>query len=114
MNQDFDFFKTSMPSSRQADYYLGCLDGSVFIDFNRTKDDDIKLVRISFDGYGCCDLDEQAKSLNLEDSKKFIEEVEKEELNQETLEELVKKVIEINKDLIWSDAIEEYGLVKKE
>ena len=55
MKQDFDFFKTSMPSTRKADYYLGGLDSSVFIDFNRTKENRISLVRISFDGYGCCD-----------------------------------------------------------
>ena len=38
MEQDFDFFKTQMPDSRKADFYLGCLDSSVFIDFNLTSD----------------------------------------------------------------------------
>jgi hypothetical protein len=54
MNSDFDFFRTSMPESRKADFYLGCLGGSVFIDFNLANENLISLCRISFDGYGCC------------------------------------------------------------
>ena len=52
MNQDFEFFKTTMPQTRKADYYLGCLDSCVFLDFNRSTDNGISLARISFDGYG--------------------------------------------------------------
>ncbi|SIR51193.1 hypothetical protein SAMN05421545_3977 [Pontibacter lucknowensis] len=101
-----------MPETRKADYYLGCLDGSVFIDFNRTKDNRIYLVRISFDGYGCCNLEERAKGLNPEDSKRFVEEIEKKDLNQKAIEVLVKKAVEMNKELIWADAIVEYGLIE--
>jgi hypothetical protein len=111
MNQDFDFFKTTMPESRKADYYLGCLDSSVFMDFNRSIDNRISLVRISFDGYGCCELDERGTLLNHTESQKFIEEMEKEKLNQEKISRLVNEIIKINKGLIWMDAIEEYGLL---
>jgi len=52
MNQDFAFFKTTMTQTRKADYYLGCLDSCVFLDFNRSTDNGISLARISFDGYG--------------------------------------------------------------
>lgn len=113
MNQDFDFFRTTMPGSRKADYYLGCLDGSVFIDFNYSKDNRISLVRISFDSYGCCNLNDNAKSLNITDSSEFVEEIEKEKLDQKSIERLVKKIIRINKDHIWSDALDEYGLIEK-
>ena len=111
MNQDFGFFKTSMPSTRKADYYLGCLDGSVFIDFNLTIENQISLVRISFDGYGCCDLDEKGLSLNLIDSAKFIDQMKKEQLNQDVTSRLVKEIIRINQNQIWVDAIKEYGLI---
>ncbi len=114
MNQDFDFFKTTMPETRKADYYLGCFDSSVFLDFNRSDDNRIFLVRISFDGYGCCELDERANHLNHQYSQKFIGEIEKKKLNQETMKILVKEVIKINKEYIWTDAIEEYGLIEKE
>lgn len=114
MKKDFDFFKTTMSETRKSDYYLGCLDSSVFIDFNRSDDNRIYLRRISFDGYGCCNLEKDTNHLNHEDSQKFIEEIEKEKLEQETITLLVKKVIKINKEYIWSDAIKQYGLIEEE
>lgn len=112
MNKEFEFFKTTMPESRKADYYLGCLDSSVFIDFNRIVNQ-ISLVRISFDGYGCCNLDKKAELLNKEESALFIKELDKESLNQEVITVLVKKAIEINAEHIWNDALEEYELIEK-
>ena len=102
-----------MPQSRKADYQLGCLDSSVFIDFNNTNENRIVLRRISFDGYGCCNLNEQANHLNIEDSQKFIEELKNEELNQNIITKLVKEAIKLNKKHIWTDAIEQYGLYEK-
>ena len=111
MNRNYDFHKTTMPASRKADYYLCCLDSSVFIDFNSSPDNEISLIRISFDGFGCCNIDGNAKNLNLMDSKQFIEEINKEELNQIAITELVKKAIKINNEFIWADALERYGLI---
>ena len=113
MKQNFDFFKTIMPKTRKADFYLGCLDGSVFIDFNLTKDNLISLCRISFDGYGCCNITETKNLLNSELSKKFIEEISKDELDQKKLTPLIKEIIKINHEYIWADALEEYNLVDK-
>ena len=105
MHQNFDFFKTSMPNTRIADFYLGCLDGCVFIDFNLSKDRCIYLRRISFDGYGCCDLDERGILMEKEESQLFIDIFEKEELDQEIMTNLITKTIEINKQYIWQDAL---------
>lgn len=108
---NFEFFKTTMPKTRKADYYLGCLDSAVFIDFNRTGDNRIYLRRISFDGYGCCNLDQGFNCLNFSKSNKFIKEIEKESLNQKTITKLVKEVIEVNKEYIWTDALKKYNLL---
>jgi hypothetical protein len=113
MKQNFDFFKTKMPESRKADFYLGCLDGAVFLDFNKTVDNRIRLCRISFDGYGCCNLPEQTNALNAELSKTFMEEITKEKLDQEKLALLVKEVIKINQAHIWVEALESYHLIDK-
>ena len=110
MGQDFNFFKTTMPESRKADFYLGCLDGSVFLDFNSTTDKLINLCRISFDGYGCCIIDSSAKCLDYQLSKDFIEEIDKENLDQERITKIVLELIRLNKDNIWTDALEEYNL----
>jgi hypothetical protein len=113
MKTDFDFFKTSMPESRKADFYLGCLNGSVFLDFNQSRENLISLRRISFDGYGCCNLEPTTNHLNHKSSRKFIELVSKDNLNQEELTILVKEIITLNMDNIWVDALEEYGLIDK-
>ena len=103
-----------MPDSRKADFYLGCLDGSVFLDFNSTTDDRINLCRISFDGYGCCNLDKVAKCLDHQLSKAFIDEFGKDILDQEKITKIVLELIRLNKDNIWTDALEEYNLIDKQ
>ncbi|GAL87394.1 hypothetical protein MYP_4624 [Sporocytophaga myxococcoides] len=103
-----------MPAPRKADYYLGCLDGSVFIDLNLSDDNRIYLRRISFDGYGCCSLNDVVNCLSIEDSLRFIKEFKKETLDDRAIASLVKELIKINKDHIWADAIEEYDLMEKE
>ncbi len=114
MEQEFNFFKTMMPDTRKADYCLGCLDGSVFIDINISNDNRIYLRRISFDGYGCCNLDNGSNYLSYIQSNKFIEELKKEEFDERNITLLVKELIKINKDHIWANAIEEFGLIEKE
>ena len=114
IKQDFDFFKTTMPEGRKADFYLGCLDGSVFLDFNYTTDKRINLCRISFDGYGCCNIDNNAKCLDNQLSREFINEVEKDNLDQEKITKFVLELIRLNKENIWTDALEEYKLIDNE
>ena len=113
MRQDFYFFKTTMPDSRKADYCLGCLEGSVFLDFNLTSDKRIGLIRISFDGYGCCNLDNDANYLDDQSSKDFIDEVGKDDLDQEKITKIILELVRLNKDNIWEDALEEYNLTVK-
>lgn len=110
MNQDLNFFITTMPVSRPADYYLGCCDGSVYIDFKNYDPEIVCLVRISFDGFGCCNLGTGAKPMDIADSKAFKDIINTQILNQDKLAEIIKKTIQINRDLIWEDAIAEYGL----
>ena len=114
MGIDFDFFKTIMPDSRKADFYLGCLDGCVFLDFNYSTDKRINLCRISFDGYGCCNIDNNAKCLDSQLSKEFTDEIEKDNLDQEKITKFVLELIRLNKEYIWTDALEEYKLIDNE
>jgi hypothetical protein len=104
------FFITNMPASRPADYYLGYLDGCVFLDFNNYDTERVCLKRISFDGYGCCKLKDDAIPLDANDSKNF-KRLFKENLDdQDMLLTIVKKAIALNKQDIWGDALEEYKL----
>lgn len=112
IEQDFGFFKTPMPESRKADFYLGCLDGAVFIDFNYTTNNQIHLCRISFDAYGCCEI-ENSKNLDEQFSKELINEIVKDNLDQKKITKLVLELVRLNKDNIWNDALEEYKLIDK-
>lgn len=112
MTPKLDFFKTTMPESRKADFYLGCHGGSVFIDFDCRVDNRIQLRRISFDGYGCCNLDSNAKYLDEHLSKDFIKEIAKDNIDQEKITRIVLKLIRLNKNEIWTDALEEYNLIE--
>ena len=111
MNNEFNFFIYNTPSSRPADYCLGCLEGSGFIDFDNYENDRICLRRISFDGYGCCNLTDQPIPLNKDDSQAFKEIIETKLSNQTLLTIIIKKTILSNRKLIWEDAICEYGLI---
>jgi len=114
MKQNFDFFRTTMPETRKADFYLGCLDGSVFIDFNCSNENLIYLRRISFDGYGCCSIVNNATCLDHKLSKEFLKEIKKDNINQEKITDIVLELIRLNKDNIWIDALKEYELIDKE
>jgi hypothetical protein len=110
--EEIIFFKTIMPKTRKADYCLECLEGSVFLDFNVSDENLVFLVRISFDGYGCCNFEENSKPLSIEDSKNFIQFINHDELSQNIFVFLVKRAIAINIENIWIDALNEYELLE--
>lgn len=111
MTNELDFFITTMPNSRPANYYLGYLEGSVFIDFDNYENERICLKRISFDGYGCCNLGDQAIPMDEDDSRVFKELIESRLSDQSRITSIVKKTILNNKKLIWEDALVEYNLL---
>jgi hypothetical protein len=110
MSTDLNFRITIMPDSRPADYYLSCLEDSVFMDFDNCNGECIRLRRISFDRYGCCDLNGEAIPMSEADSKVFKEMMEAEKLEQSELAIIIKNTIFKNREFIWEDAVNEYGL----
>lgn len=98
-----------MPPTRPAGYYLCYLDGCVFMDFNKNQTNQIQLVRISFDGYGCCNV-QNATPMDSNDAKAFTAMMKAQTLDQSLLLTIIKKTIAANKDLIWEDALAKYGL----
>lgn len=111
MKEPFNFFITTMPDTRPAAYYISCLDGSVFMDFDNYGDGRICLKRISFDGYGCCSVTEEAIPMNEADSDAFKKLIETQLSDQAKFERIVKTTIANNKKFLWEDALTEYGLL---
>ncbi|KAL7568118.1 hypothetical protein ACA910_019514 [Epithemia clementina (nom. ined.)] len=116
-----------MPKSRPAKYHISCLDSSVFLDFdtmttngNNNDNDDgdggrIYLRRISFDGYGCCNIKESCyQPLNAHWSKEFRRQWErnddKEFVSQTIMTNIVLEAIRLNEANIWPDALNHYHL----
>jgi hypothetical protein len=103
-------FAHQMPSSRPADYCFGWMDGSVFIDFIIDPQNRILLKRISFDGYGCCELDNDPVPLESDDSDRFRTMLNNGQLHDPAFELLIQKAIDLNRWQVWEDALKEYGL----
>jgi hypothetical protein len=107
---ELNFFTTTMADTRPADYCLGCLDGCIFIDFDKLENERVRLSRISFDGYGCCNLGDDAIPMNKIDSQAFKELIQSEPIDQARLNTIVRKTLAANRKHIWEDALKEYGL----
>jgi hypothetical protein len=106
-----DFFIASMPDTRPADYYIGYMDGCVFLDFDNCENKNICLKRISFDGYGCCDLGNKSVPLSMDDSEVFKNVIQDDIKDQNILSIIIKKAISLNSTHIWIDALKEYQLI---
>ena len=107
-----DFHWTSMPSSRKADYCLGYYDDSVFIDFDNLNDEQVILVRISFDGYGCCNVPlDKVIPISKDDSAKFKMMFQSNAIKQDELMQIISTTLSANKILLWEDALNEYHLI---
>ena len=100
-----------MPASRPADYCLGYFEGSVYVDFDNYKQKQVRLTRISFDGYGCCNLGDDSIPMSEEDSGIFKNLIESQIADQSTFTTIIKKTLFENKDMIWEDALQQYALL---
>ena len=111
INNGPGFFLFTMGGSRPADYCLGYGEGSVYIDFDNCGDQLICLKRISFDGYGCCNMTKEAIPMDEADSRAFKEIIREQIPDQSKLMEIIKRTLSNNIDQIWEDALSEYGLI---
>lgn len=92
-----------MPSSRPSALCLALQGGSVFADFDRDGDGLLYLVRISFDGYGCCTAPAEIGRLSELDSQAV--------LDPQVAEPILRAYFQRHRDVLWADALEEHGLL---
>lgn len=105
------YSESSFSLSRPADFCLSYDDDSVFIDFNHCGNEQVRLIRISFDGYGCCTPVRTTIPLDINKSRLFKEQVAAGLTDQDLVLSLVKESIALNTELLWVDALEEYALI---
>lgn len=99
-----------MPT-RPCSFCLSLQDGSVFADFDTNEADVVRLRRISFDGFGCCSVDDSITSMSSSDSRLLLDAIGRGDLSSIHVEDALQRYFRANKDVLWSDALVEYGLL---
>ena len=99
-----------MPT-RPCSFCLCLQGGSVFADFETNDADIISLLRISFDGFGCCKAGETITKMSSRDSRVLLDAIARGELGSVQVEETLRRYFRENKDVIWSDALAEHDLL---
>lgn len=98
-----------MPT-RPCSFCLCLQEGSVFADFDTDDSSIISLRRISFDGYGCCEV-ETTTSMSSGDSRLLLDAIARGELESVQVELVLRKFFRECKDVIWNDALAEHDLL---
>lgn len=100
-------------ATRECAYCLSLQGGSVFADFGLPQDRRLYLLRISFDGYGCCTPEEEVSLLDHETTNKLIKAFESNEFESQTsyISEVLKEYFTRNKQYLWEDALIEHELI---
>ena len=101
-----------MPT-RPCKYCLALQDDSVFADFDINQDGCFYLVRISFDGYGCCQPDIQIGigALDIEKSHQLSRNIKNGSLETPEVAEILRSYFRENKAALWEDALKEHDLI---
>jgi hypothetical protein len=100
----------TMPT-RPCSFCLSLQGGSVFADFDIDDGDLIFLRRISFDGCGCCEIEESITQMSLGDSRLILDAIANGTLESDQVSEVLRRYLRENKDMIWSDALAEHDLL---
>ena len=98
--------------TRPCDYSLAIGDVA-FADFGFDEHGHLQLIRISFDGYGCCTPDPATVSpMNGDDSAELIARIESDEpLATEAVRSMLRRYFEAHRTVVWEDALVDFGLV---
>lgn len=100
-----------MPSSRPSRYCFALQDESVFADFDVDVSGSVFMLRVSFDGYGCCSTAGITSTMSPDVSKRLITLVEANDLASGELAGILSEHFRQNSDVIWKDALEDNGLL---
>ena len=97
--------------TRPCSFCLCLQEGSVFADFDLDTSGNVFLRRISYDGYGCCTLKDFVGKMTAADSRMLKDAVARDDFEATGVDDVLLRYFQENKDLLWSDALEEHGLL---
>jgi hypothetical protein len=97
--------------TRPCDYGLAFQDDSVFADFRLSEKGFLYLVRISYDGYGCCEPIVEISKMDEEKSRCLISAIERSDFQSAEIQEIVSGYFREHKHELWEDALIEHNLI---
>lgn len=99
-----------MPT-RPCLYCLGFQGGSVWADFDKDESGCLYLVRISYDGYGCCHVNKDVAKLSNDRSSVLIRHIETDELASPLATKIIHDYLYEIRNGIWEEALRDHGLI---
>ena len=99
-----------MLPSRPCRFCLSLQGGSAFADFNVDADGRVFAVRVSFDGYGCCDAPANVGRMDAHDSDALLAMVKQGSIDARA-SDVLRAYFQENRHAFWSDALADHGLV---
>jgi hypothetical protein len=98
------------PSSRPCRFCFSLQGGSVFADFDLDPDGRAFAVRVSYDGYGCCNAPADIGRMSVRDSEVLLAMVEQGSIDA-SAEPVLRAYFRDNRDVLWRDALTHHALV---
>jgi hypothetical protein len=106
---DVELYPPMLPS-RPCRFCLSLQGGSAFADFDVDPDGRVFAVRVSFDGYGCCQAPADVGRMSASDSELLLAMVQRGAIDA-TASPLLRAYFDQNRDAFWTDALVDHGLV---
>jgi hypothetical protein len=106
---DIALYPPMLPT-RPCRFCLSLQGDSVFADFDVDPDGRVFAVRVSFDGYGCCDAPANVGRMSLHDSEMLLAMVQQGSIHADAAKTL-HAYFQQNRDAFWSEALAHHGLV---
>ncbi|MFK8012152.1 MAG: hypothetical protein AB8B80_08945 [Marinicellaceae bacterium] len=99
-----------MPT-RPFKFCLALQEDSVFTDFDMNHNGCLYLVRISFDGYGCCHPESEVGKIDNETSKRLIKIIENDKFSTSEASKILSKYFKENKAKLWEYALVDHDII---
>ena len=106
-----DIRQSEVMSSRPCSYCLAFQDDSVFADFELDESGCLYLLRISFDGFGCCEPKANIGKIDSINSKYIVNAIANDSLTLLKVHEILRGYFRVNQNSLWQDALLEHELI---
>ena len=83
----------------------------MFADFDVNKNGRIYLVRVSFDGYGCCEPTTELSEMDDVSSENLKTYIESNSFQSPEIIDVLKNYFRENKSALWEEALVEHELI---